>query len=243
MTTNAKIKNDTQHLNIGSPYVDLYDIDASSFITTGTNTFHITPMTSAGNKILFNGVTYEPMPIEAEGFEHEGDGRMARPLVRLSNINLTFVSLIVTYNDLVGAKVTRRRTFQKYLDSGIEPDSNAQFPADIFYIERKTRHNKELIEWELKSAVDIEGLLIPKGQALDICSHRYRIWDGVSAFDYTNATCPYTDAVYFDEEGNSSTAANDKCAKKLFDCKLRFGTDQLPMRAFPGVGGLGAPYR
>lgn len=242
-TTNSKIKSDIQQLNVGSEYVELYALDATSF---GGGIYYFTPMTSGGGKVIFNGVEYSPLPVEVEGFEWDGTGKMPRPLIRVSNVNLTFVALITTYNDLVGAKLTRRRTYAKYLDLGSEPDPNAQFPKDIFYIERKTRHNKYQIEWELKAAVDLESVLIPKGQLLDLCSHRYRRYDDdLSTFDYSNATCPYTGANSFDAEGNASADADDVCGKKLFDCQLRFTgtTTELPFRGFPGVGKLGYPYR
>ena len=242
MTTNGKIKEDIQVLNVGSGLVDLYDIDLSAF--DPGNTVHITPMTSAGTKITFGGVVYDPLPIEAEGFAYPGNGQMPRPTIKVSNINLTFTSLVDQLNDLIGAKVTRRRTYAKYLDGAPEADSSAQFPSEVYFIERKVRQNKFLIEWELKASVDVENVLIPKGQVLDICQHRYRIYDtDTSDFDYSNATCPYVGTDYFDDEGNVTTKALDKCGKKLFDCKLRFVDEQLPMRAFPGVGSLGFPYR
>jgi len=242
MATNAKIKTDIQHLNVGSALIHLYTLDATSI--EGGGTYHFCPMTDSGDAVLFNSVEYLPLPVETEGFMYDGTGAMPRPLIRVSNINLTFVAAVVSFNDLVGAKLTRRRTFAKYLDGASEANPSAQFPTDIFYIERKTRQNKYLIEWELKAAVDIENTLIPRRQVLGICSHRYRLYKtSTGTFDYTNASCPYTSTSYFDAEGVVTTKANDKCGKKLFDCQLRYGTDQLPGRFFPGVGKLGTPWR
>ena len=133
-STNAKIKADIQKLNVGSPFVELYSLDATKL---GGETYYFTPMTSGGGLVTFNGVEYSPLPVETEGFEYDGTGKMPRPIIRVSNVNLTFVAVITTYNDLVGAKLTRRRTYAKYLDDGSEPDPNAQFPRDVFYIERK----------------------------------------------------------------------------------------------------------
>jgi lambda family phage minor tail protein L len=243
MTTNAKIKSDVQKLNVGSALVELYTIDATNI---GGGTYFFTPMTSGGGRVVFNGVEYAPLPVETEGFEWEGTGKMPRPLIRVSNVNLTFVAAITNFYDLVGAKFTRRKTYAKYLDYGTEPDSSAIFPQDIFEIERKTRQNKQLIEWELKSAVDVESTMIPRGQAIDICTHTYRVYDSdTNDFDFSNASCPYTDTPSFDGEGNSTSKANDNCARKLSDCQLRYPllTDQLPFYGFPGVGSIGYPYR
>jgi len=239
----ADIKSDNIKLNLGSPLVELFTIDATGL---GAGTYHFTPMTSGGGKVVFNSVQYSPLPIETEGFEWEGDGKMPRPLIRVSNINLTFVAAVTSYYDLVGAKLTRRRTYAKYLDNGSSPNGNAQFPLDVFYIERKTRQNKQLIEWELKAAVDVENIMVPRRQAIDICNHRYRIYDSDTGdFDYSRATCPYTDTPSFDIEGNPVSKANDKCGRRLFDCQLRYtkDSDQLPFRGFPGIGQIGYPYR
>lgn len=243
MATNEKIKTAMQKLNFGSALVDLFTIDLTPI--GESTTYNFTPMVSGGNIVTFNGVNYFPLPVEFDGEQHPGDGQMPRPKIRVSNINKTFIAALNSYNDLVGCKLTRKRTFEKYLDDGISADANAQFPEDIYYIERKTRQNKYLIEWELKAAVDIEGVFIPRGQCLDLCDHRYRVWDSDSnSFDYTDATCPYTSNDSFDEEGNATSRPNDKCAKKIYDCILRYGTYRdLPFRGFPGVGKIGIPYR
>lgn len=243
MTTNTKIKQTIQQLDPGA-IIALYDLDASNL---GGDTYHFCEFdTTSGTSVVFNGITYSPLPLKIEGVEYKGDGTMPRPHITVSNINLTFASIIITYNDLIGAKLTRRRTFVKYLDDQPDADPSAQFPADIYYIERKVNHNKYQIEWELLALVDIEGVLIPKRQVLrDTCTHRYRVYkDG--SFDYSNATCPYTGSSYYKADGTSTTdPSEDNCGRKLFDCRLRYpnNTDTLPTRAFPGVGKLGYPYR
>lgn len=241
MATNNKIKNDIQRLNVGSPLIELFTLDATDI---GGSTYYFTPGTIDGSRVTFNSVEYTPLPVEVEGFEWNGEGKLPRPTIRVSNITLVFLAAIATYNDLVGAKLTRIRTYKKYLDGESEADPNAQFPQDIFYIERKLRQNKFMVEWELISSVDLENILIPKGQVLDMCTHRYRTVEGGS-FDYTLATCPYTGTNYFDETGTVAASADDMCGKKLYDCKLRYDadSDQLPFRGFPGIGKLGYPYR
>lgn len=242
MTTNAKIKSDIQTLDIDSDLVELYSLDVSSL---GGSVYYFTPGTLSGTSVYFNGVEYTPLPVKLTGLEHTGDGRLPRPKLAVSNINLTFSSLVNTYNDLVGSKFTRIRTFKKYLDGQSEADPNAQFPGDIFYIEQKIRQSKYQIEWELVSAIDIEGVYLPKNQVTAYCAHRYREFkDG--SFDYNApVSCPYTGTNYFDEYGNTTTSGSDKCGKTLYDCKLRYpnDSDQLPFKGFPVVGRFGYPYR
>ena len=83
-------------------------------------------VTAAGtNSIVFNGKTYNPMPIEAEGFDQKSGSNdsIARPGLRVSNLLstvstiLTEVNKITVGNDLLTAKVKRIETLAMFLDS------------------------------------------------------------------------------------------------------------------------------
>jgi len=241
MALNDKIQSSVVKFDPGQ-LVDLWEVDTTDI---GGSIFYFTPNTTeSGTSVYLNGVEYLPIEVEIEGLEHKADGVQARPTIRISNVNQTFTASIVSLNDMVGSKLTRRRTFRKYLDDGAAADSAAQFPTDIYYIERKKAHNPLFIEWELVSIIDQVNRQLPKRQILrDICSHTYRVWDGVSAFDYTDATCPYTGDLVFDENGDTTTSGLDACGKRLFDCNLRFVDEEKPFRGFPGVSRFGAPYR
>jgi len=240
MATNEKIKTDIQSLSPGSELVDLYILDATSL---GGSTYYFTPMTEGGSNVVFGGITYVQLPVEFTGLEIAGDGRLPRPKMRVANVMLTFVAFINAYQDGIGAKVTRMRTFKKYLDSQAGADSAAQFPKDVFYIEQKTLQNKHIIEWELISPIDIGDKKLPKNQVLPYCQHRYRIYDG--GLVYTYATCPYTGSNYYNSAGSATTIDKDVCGKKLSDCELRYpnDSDQLPFKGFPVVGQLSSAYR
>jgi lambda family phage minor tail protein L len=240
MSTNTKIKTDIQKLNVGSEFIDLYSIDSTNL---GGTIAYFTPMTEGGSNVVFGGITYVQLPCEITGMEVTGDGRMPRPKIKVANVFLTFVGMVNAYQDGIGSKVTRIRTFKKYLDSQVTADSSAQFPQDIFYIEQKTIQNKNFIEWELISPMDIGNKQLPKNQVLSYCQHRYRIYD--SGFDYTLASCPYTGTNYFNNAGESTTIDKDRCGKTLNDCELRYpnDNDQLPFKGFPVVGQIAQKYR
>ena len=240
MTTNVKIKEDIQSLTPNSELVDLYTLDATSL---GGSIYRFTPMTNDGSSVYFGGIEYSQLPVEFEGWEIPGDGRMPRPKMRVANVNLTFVAFVNSYRDGIGAKVTRMRTFKKYIDGEAGADSSAEFPRDIFYIEQKTTQNKHFIEWELISPFDIGNRQLPKNQVIPYCQHRYRIYDG--GLVYTYATCPYTGSNYFKRDGAVATISTDVCGKKLSDCQLRYPnkSDILPFKGFPLIGLLGAAYR
>ena len=79
-----------------------------------------------------------------------------------------------TGNDLTGATVTRIRTLARYLDSinfqgntnqlGT-PDPTAEFPQEIYSIDRKATENREIVEFELAAPTDLAGVRIPGRQA------------------------------------------------------------------------------
>ena len=154
--------------------------------------------------IIWQGKTYYPAPIQAEGFDISSRGTLPTPILRITaqkEEGIQALSVlrraIHKYGDIVGAKVTRIRTFAKYLDpanfssisqidgkQGIyesnfpdqyEPDPYAEFPRDIFYIERKSNENKINLEYELSALIDVEGIKLPRRVVLSKkCSFSYR---------------------------------------------------------------------
>jgi lambda family phage minor tail protein L len=190
-----------------------------------------------GQTIKFQGYEYQPFPIEAEGFAWSGRGTPPRPKLRISNIGGIVGSLLGPGGDLIGAELTRLRTFRQFLDGEPGADPNAHFEPDVWRVERKTRQDPVMVEWELASVLEQEGQRIPGRQMLrNLCTHIYRRWNGAE-FDYTDATCPYTGTAYFTEAGVPTSAPHDRCGKRLGDCRLRFGVGGvLPTRAFPGIG-------
>lgn len=158
---------DTPTVDVQQPHVGqlvvMYLIDATSF---GGALYAITPEVEGGFDVVWQGVTYTRFPIVATGFEVVGQGTQPNPKIKISSINKLFLSAIQTLGDLTGAKVTRKRTFAQYLDNGASPDPNKHFPDDIFFIHMKTAQNKVFIEWQLSTALNREGILLPRRQVL-----------------------------------------------------------------------------
>ena len=161
------------------------------------------------SKIKWNGNDYYPIPIQATGFETSSKGTLPTPVLTIASQTEEGVHLlsllkheILKYGDIVGCKVTRRRTFAKYLDwenfefntappanprdrkfsprlqelpAGYEPDPNAELPKDVYFIERKSAENKNTIQYQLSSVLDLEGVKIPQRVVIsDRCNWEYR---------------------------------------------------------------------
>ena len=148
--------------------------------------------------VVWQGNTYYPAPIQAEGFESTSRGVLPRPNLTIASQSETGSDQLALLKheirkigDIISAKVTRRRTFAKYLDvinfptdpkaaspilpDGYEPDPYAELPKDIYFIERKTTENKNVLTYELSSILDLEGIKIPKRVIVaDKCVWQYR---------------------------------------------------------------------
>jgi len=184
--------------------------------------------------IVFASNTYIRLPVEATGFDYSSSGSLPRPTLRVSNLfgDMTALLLMVNAetagNDLGGATVRRIRTLKKFLDGEANADPNARFPTEIWYVDRKSNENRDLVEFELASKFDLVGVMLPQRQIIaNVCQWQYR-----------GAECGYTGSSYFDiNDDVVATLAQDVCGKRVESCKLRFGaTSELPFGSFPGVG-------
>lgn len=232
---------------IASAYEDLAEISPSAIIelfelrldatlhgSSDVYRFHAGANAAVTGDIVFNGQTYERLPIQAEGFEYTNAGTLPRPTLTVSNLGseITAIMLVVNAttagNDLGGAEVRRIRTLKKYLDGESTADPNAQFPQEIWFVDRKANETRDFVSFELASKFDLAGQKIPRRQIVaNVCQWKYR-----------SAECSYTGSSYFDVNGKSvSTLAEDVCGKRVASCKLRFGDNgELPFGSFPGAG-------
>ena len=153
--------------------IELFELDLSTITRSAGDKYYFTANLMPDNtKISWKGITYEPLPIAATGFERTTKGQIPTPELTVANVLGTLASVVNTLDDLVGAKVTRRRTLLKYLDGGASPDPSQEFPDDIFYVERKIAESSITITWQLASKIDLEGLQLPRR----IITQNYCLW-------------------------------------------------------------------
>lgn len=217
---------DVQTLEPGS-LVELFEVDAQS-IGGELLRFHGYGV----GTILWKGNEYEPWPIQAEGFETNGDGKQPTPTLSVANISGQITAMVIYLEDMVGAKMTRRRTLAKYLDGQPTADPTEELPEDIWYIERKISEDNELVQFELASALDFQGQQLPRRQIIaNTCS-----WLTIGG--YRGPYCGYNGPPVATEYDVITTDAElDKCGGLVRSCKLRFGeNNELPYGSFPAAG-------
>lgn len=228
-----------EELNKMSPsaVIEMFILDgtASSIGVPSVYRFHAGVNEQISGNIVWKGATYQRYPIIAAGFNYEGGGTLPRPTLTISNALSLATTLILEYNDLVGATVKRIRTLKKYLDAtnftsgtNATADPYAEFPREVYTIDRKTAENREFVSFELAASFDVAGVKLPRRQIIQ----------NVCPWTYKGEGCGYTGTDYFDIDDNEVTDADDDvCGHRLSSCKLRFGANaQLPYGGFPSAG-------
>lgn len=147
---------DIQSLQVQSPVVELYKVDCTAL---GGAVYYVTPHTeTSGAAVEWDGVTHNVLPISSTGWDISSSGTQPKPQITVSNITADFLAPIITLGDMVGAEVTRTRTFAKHLDGGSDPDTSVFFPVDRFLIEKKLKQDNIAVTWQLTSKLDRMGM-------------------------------------------------------------------------------------
>jgi lambda family phage minor tail protein L len=218
--------------------VDLYELDLTP---CGYDVqFYWTPSVKDGSRSLFQGgIEYVPRGVSIGKIGKTSQDQPPEPVLTIGNVDKGGNALLKQYGDLMGAKVTRRRTFAQFLDDGAYPDPNARLMDEIWYIEQKTLSNRTIIQFALKSTIDLDGTQIPNRRVLkNQCTRVYRLWDVTSGTFLVSPKnpCPYAGPNYFKRNGDPTTDPNyDVCSKDFQACNLRFGPGTLPGWFFPGA--------
>tara|TARA_R100000664_G_scaffold6669_1_gene11715 strand:+ start:765 stop:1343 length:579 start_codon:yes stop_codon:yes gene_type:complete len=171
---------DLQKINPSS-IIELYSMTLVSALhgSTDVHRFHSGVGMNSNASIIWQSNTYDRFPVEATGFEYTGVGRLPRPILTVSNILGTITALMAAvnattpFNDLQGAKIIRHRTLAAFLDAANfpnnqniygTPSSSTELPQEIYFINQKLLENREQVQFELVSALDLQNVRAPKRQ-------------------------------------------------------------------------------
>lgn len=215
--------------------IELFVLDATAVGGT-TYRFHA-GTNELRQPVVWQGETYEPMPIDASGFTRSAQGSLPRPILRVSNV-LGLVGLLVLSGGIKGATVYRKRVLRKYLDAANFADGNATadptagYADERWLIDRTGKRDKYVVELELGSPMDVQNTNLPRRQVLAMsCTWKYR-----------GGECGYTGpAVAKADDTPTSDMAQDDCGRRLSSCRLRvWPGKELAFGGFPGAGALGS---
>tara|TARA_R100000773_G_scaffold13106_1_gene12066 strand:+ start:364 stop:924 length:561 start_codon:yes stop_codon:yes gene_type:complete len=120
-------------------------------------------------KIIFDGITYEPVPVKVEGFDKTTKGTLPRPTFTVANANNAISALLILYNPLK-LLLLRIQTCKKFLDkenftSGTNDtaDPTAIFENDDrWYVDRVAIENPNAVVFELSGKISLTNLKLPQ---------------------------------------------------------------------------------
>ncbi len=167
--SSAAIVSNLQNINPSS-VIELFTLalDNSLHGATTVYRFHAGSSLKDNGEIVWAGNSYQRFPVKAEGFAFQ-KGMLPRPTLTVSNALGTITSILLSVNeasvgnDLTGATVTRIRTLARFVDAANfpsnvnpygTPDPTAEFPQEIYKIDRKAAENRETVQFELASVFD-----------------------------------------------------------------------------------------
>lgn len=178
--------------------------------------------------VSFGGFPYSPLAFQSDGWDFKASSSgLPRPRLIVSNVLGTVSSLIKNFNDLLGARVRRTRTLVKFLDGQPTANANEKFAEQVYYIDRKVKETKNVIEWQLATKIDLEGVQLPKRIIIaSTCGWRYR-----------SVECGYTGPpVATSLDVPTTDPGADDCSLRISGCQKRFGQfGLLPFGGFPGT--------
>jgi len=177
--SSSAIVSDLQNINPSS-IIELFTLTLDSTLHGASTVyrFHAGSTLNNNGEIVWAGNTYQRFPIKAEGFAFQ-KGQLPRPTLTVSNALGTITAILLnvnsttTGNDLTGATVTRIRTLARFIDAVNfpenvnpygTPDATAEFPQEIYKIDRKSAENREFVQFELAAVFDLAGIRAPKRQ-------------------------------------------------------------------------------
>ena len=154
--------------------------------------FHAGANLNSFGEIKFQNQSYQRLAVKAEGFERNSTGVLPRPVLTFANLGgilqnpatglvvtmsdfLAIVNKVTPHNDLIDAKVTRKMPLASALDhdnfapignnASVNPfgtPSADRLRDEIFIIDRKAVENRQIVQFELTAAHDLENKLVPQ---------------------------------------------------------------------------------
>lgn len=162
--------------------LDLYELQLDA--TEGYLRFHGSKNFS--KDIIFQGQKYTFIPCELSNIESSSNGKQSKPTIKIANINNYISYILKDRSDLIGNSFNRKKVLAKDLDienfdNGINPFGISNFKTyiafDEFIVNLKKLENKEHVEIELATKIDIQNLNIPARKVTnDTCSWCYRCY-------------------------------------------------------------------
>tara|TARA_R100000353_G_scaffold2729_1_gene4118 strand:+ start:810 stop:1448 length:639 start_codon:yes stop_codon:yes gene_type:complete len=154
--------------------------------------FHAGANLNSFGEVIFQSNSYQRVAVQTQGFEKKSTGVLTRPVITFSNLGgivqnpatnlvitmsdfLAIVNEVTPHNDLIDAKLTRKMPLASALDNDNFLPINNNPPVnpfgtpsadrlrdEIYVIDRKAIENRQVVQFELTAAHDLENRSIPQ---------------------------------------------------------------------------------
>ena len=163
----------------------------NTIVLNNTTTLHVgMTITGAGitntdfSPIVFDGNTYYALPMEMSDFEINTEGVQNRPTITIGNVESIIRSSSTFQNGddggtsglvdfsidtLVGRRITKRQTLEKYLTidpTTVSTKAVVEYPKRTYIIDRIKTRTEDAIIFELANPFDLQGITLPNRQVI-----------------------------------------------------------------------------
>ena len=129
--------------------------------------FHSGSNMNSNAEIVWQGNSYQRVPISFEGAEFTGKGQVPRPTLTIANLGgISRSGSVITVTDfllVVNASELDAANFSSGSNPFGTPSSN-ELPQEIFFIDRKVLESRDVVQFELVGALDQQNVKLPRRQ-------------------------------------------------------------------------------
>lgn len=229
------IRSDVQKLIVNGR-ITLFEIDLTNYggeiyYVHGHLAFYdeIEDVVNLKSDIIWQGKTYQAMPIVISGLEMRTDGKASKPKLSVGNVlngvQGGMTALAMHYKQFAGSKIKIIDTLVKYLDAANFKNGNPTAANECFIqnwkFQQLINETDNQLDFELSNPIDYEGHRLPSRDIDRIC-------DWAKKGRYRGEECGYTGTAYFTDKDKPTTdPSKDECAGWVSSCKCRFGENGI----------------
>jgi len=206
------IATDVQGQEIDSAFITLFELD----LPNGGKAFFHPGLDSNLENVHFRDATtpsqineYIALPMDIDGLELQSDGALNRPTFSVANVTSVFEDQLgFTIHDIIGQRLTRRTTLQKYLDDGTGNSATppVEFGKITYVIDRLAGENPTVVSFEVAVIYDLQGIELPRRKSRG----KYCQWIYKGHTLYKNGGCTWReDSKFYHADSASATSTSN----------------------------------
>lgn len=206
------IATDAQGTEIDSPHITLFELqlpnEQVAYFHPGLDS-NLSTIKFRDRKDPTQINEYIAVPMDIDGLEIQSDGALNRPNFSVANVTSTFENeLGFTLKDLVGERLIRRTTLEKYLDNGSGNSATppVEYNSVSYTIDRIAAETPSIVTFEVAVVYDLQGVQIPRRKSRG----KYCTWIYKGHHMFGKGGCTWrSDSKFYAKSSDSADNNND----------------------------------